>query len=127
MSTAYVNQRAGFTIMEVLAVLLLMGLVLPVVLRGASLALGASSHARRITEASALANQRLEEILLSGRFTADSGRFDSPWQDYQWSATISSRDYNLTEIAVEVRWQARSRTHSVRLVTLAGSASAVTP
>lgn len=127
MSHRHIRQHAAFTLVEVLAVLLLMGLVLPVVLRGASLALSASSHARRVAEATSLADQRLEEIILSGNLSAGSGRFGNPWQDYQWTAIVTARDYSLTEVAVVVQWQARSRVQSVRLATLAGSGTAVTP
>ena len=127
MNLRHAKSRAGFTLMEVLAVLLLMGLVLPVLLRGASLALSASSHARRVAQATALAGERLEEIVLSGNLSAGSGRFESPWQDYEWTATVTARDYNLSEVVVVVQWQARDKAHSVRLATLASGGSAVTP
>src|SRR5688500_7535196 len=56
------RHHRGFTLAEVLATLVLVGLVLPAVMKGISLALAASDDARRRVEAVGLAENKLTEL-----------------------------------------------------------------
>ena len=61
-------RRAGFTLIEVLAALVLIGVVLPVAMKGVSIAMQAASHARHTGEAVELARHKLTELSLIDRF-----------------------------------------------------------
>jgi prepilin-type N-terminal cleavage/methylation domain-containing protein len=57
------NQRKAFTLIEVLATLLLMAIVLPAVMQGVSIALASASNARQRTEAAQVAQSQLALLL----------------------------------------------------------------
>jgi general secretion pathway protein I len=114
--------RRGFTLIEVLAALLLAGIVLPVAMRGASLATGAAEVARRRTEASSLARSKLSELVSTGDWQTAAGRagdFGPDWPDYRWSASVNrwtQTKADLRQLDVEVRWDARGG--GIQTVTL---------
>ena len=56
----------GFTLVEALAALVLVAIVLPVAMRGVSLALTMASETTRRTEAMVLAEAKLAELLATG-------------------------------------------------------------
>ena len=58
--------RAGFTLVEVLATLVLLGIVVPVAMRGVSVALAAAQTAKRTAEATSLAQSKLNEMIADG-------------------------------------------------------------
>jgi hypothetical protein len=104
----------------VLAALVLIGIVLPVAMRGMSLALAAAGHARHTAEATSLAEAKLNELITYGEWTAAgaSGDFGADWPDYQWKAQSYARDFGLTEVIVQVIWTERSRERSLNIATL---------
>src|SRR5690348_6677471 len=57
--------RQGFTLVEVLAALVILGIVLPVAMRGVSLSLAAASNAKHMNVAAQLADQKLNEVVLT--------------------------------------------------------------
>jgi type II secretory pathway pseudopilin PulG len=111
---------AGFTLVEVRAAMLIMAVVLPVAMRGVSLALAAASSAKHTSEASALAESKLNQIVAEANANgvATSGDFAPDHPDYQWNLQTVSRDYGLTELDLTVTWQERGRTKSLTLTTL---------
>ena len=56
--------RRGFTLVEVLATLVLLGIILPIAMRGVSMAMAAASNARRTAEATSLAEAKLNMLLV---------------------------------------------------------------
>jgi general secretion pathway protein I len=116
---------AAFTLVEVLAALLLVAIVVPVVMQGVSLATGAASAAKRRTEAASLAQSKMAELLatrrwqggaLSGRFDADDGHNAG---DYGWRAEVTpSTEPYVKELAVRVTWDRNDGEQSVTLTTL---------
>ncbi|HYO09332.1 MAG TPA: type II secretion system protein [Tepidisphaeraceae bacterium] len=112
--------RRGFTLVEVLATLVLMGIVLPVAMRGLSLALAAASVAKHTTEAAALAQTKLNELTTTsatGSLNA-TGDFAPEHPDYTWTATSTQRDYGLTQLDVRVAWPERDGQRTVDVSTL---------
>jgi prepilin-type N-terminal cleavage/methylation domain-containing protein len=116
----------GFTLIEVLAAMLLIAIVLPVVMQGITAGLAASSAARRRTEAAGLAEEKMGEILANGLWQGGvmQGDFSPDWPDYKWQATVSgwAQDTslsNLQEIDLRVFWTADNREQAVNLSTLA--------
>ncbi len=116
----------GFTLIEVLAALLLIAIVLPVVMKGVTLAGAAASDARRRTEAAGLAESKLNEIVATGQWQgagALNGDFGTDWPDYRWEATVQpwagdSTSSSIQQIDLRVIWIARGHEDSLALSTL---------
>jgi general secretion pathway protein I len=115
------SPRRGFTLIEVLATLMLLGIVLPVAMRGVSLSLAAASRARHLAEASSLADTKLNELVATQAWTTGgvSGDFGEQHPGYTWTCQAASRDYGLTEVAVRVSWVERGQPAFLDVSTLA--------
>ena len=124
----HVRMRGGvsaFTLVEVLAALLLVAIVLPVVMQGISLATGAASSAKRRTQAASLAQSKLGELVatenwrtgvLSGRFDAFDGD-DAAQYGWRGDLTAWTEPY-VKQLQVHVTWTAPGGEDSVTLSTL---------
>jgi len=114
--------RAAFTLVEVLAALLLAAIVLPVAMQAISVATHAAGDARRRLEAAALAEGKLAELVAAGEWqTAElSGGFAPEYPEYTWRAEVTEwpTAAGLRQLAVEVGWVARGRERAVTLTTL---------
>ncbi len=73
----------GFTLIEALAAMLLVAIVLPVVMRGISMATRAGSSAKLQTQAASLAQSKLAELIATRSWkTGDtSGQFSDLYDD----------------------------------------------
>ena len=116
----HAHRASGFTLIEVLATLLLIGIVLPVTMKGVSLALAAASNARHVAQATSLAETKLAEITTDtlSATTDASGDFGQEYPGYTWASQRVSRDYGLTEIVVRISWIERGQTKSLTISTL---------
>jgi prepilin-type N-terminal cleavage/methylation domain-containing protein len=114
------RSRRGFTLVEVLATLMLAAIVMPAAMQGISLALGASSYAKRSLEAAQLAETKLNEMVAMGTIQGGttSGDFGDDWPDYKWTATVQQLDLNMNQIDVEVSYPYRNDQRTVKLSTL---------
>jgi general secretion pathway protein I len=117
--------RRGFTLVEVLAAILLLAIVLPVVERGIISASNAGSAARYRTEAASLAQSKLAELTTTATWSGGqlSGDFGNDWKAYRWSATVVSwpndpAPVGMEQLDVTVTWQARGRNESLTVSTL---------
>jgi prepilin-type N-terminal cleavage/methylation domain-containing protein len=115
------TSRKGFTLIEVLATMVLLALVLPAAMRGATIALSAASSARHRTEAATLAQAKLNELIATGQWNAgQSGDFaDKNHPEYHWSAQSSSRDYGVFEVVVNLTWNENGAERKFALTTMA--------
>jgi prepilin-type N-terminal cleavage/methylation domain-containing protein len=123
------NVRRGFTLIEVLATLVLLGIVLPVAMRGLSVALAAAGTARHTSEAAVLAEAKLNELAAAaatGGAASGSGDFGDEAHGYRWTATTAAADLNLTELSVTVSWLERGAERSLVVTTLVGDPAAAT-
>lgn len=116
------SARRGLTLIEVLATIVMMAIVLPATMQGISMCVSASRDARQRSEAAALAEAKLGELLATGdwQFGALSGEFGDAWPEYHWgagSATWAS-DATMTEVYVRVTWTTRQMEREVVLTTL---------
>jgi prepilin-type N-terminal cleavage/methylation domain-containing protein len=126
--------RCGFTLIEGLAALVLVAIVLPVAMRAISLALTMGSETARRTEATALAESKLSELLATGAWedgslegdfteTPSGDSYQTGSQDrnatFRWSATSEDwLDQSVKELTVRVTWNARGTDREVVLTTL---------
>jgi prepilin-type N-terminal cleavage/methylation domain-containing protein len=118
--------RRGFTLIEVLATLMLMAIVLPSVMKGITLAGAAADMARHRTEAAGLAQSQMAQILAAQTWENgdQSGDFAPDWPDYHWQSTVvpwtgDSTGAGLQQIDLTVTWTSRSKQNSVTLTALA--------
>jgi len=108
----------GFTLVEVLATLVLLGIVLPIAMKGVSTSLAMSSRAKHTAEAAALAQTKLNEFTIDpANNAATSGEFpDHP--GYRWQVEQQPRDYGITEVMLHVTWQERGQDRRLTVSTL---------
>ena len=115
------RRRSGFTLVEVLATLALVGIVLPVAMQAISVALKTSSTAKRQLEAATLAETKLEEIIATGewQFGVLSGDFGEEFEGYRWEAQVLQRESaSLSELIVHVTWDGRGGEQGIHVATL---------
>ena len=119
--------RAGFTLVEVLATLVLIGIIIPVAMRATTLALNTASHARRQAEAAVLGDTKLVEIISQGDWQTgtSSGDFGLDWPDYTWKVQTYTTDSaaNVTEVTLSVLWVERGQERTLNVSTLAYAGS----
>lgn len=112
---------AGFTLVEILAALLLIGLILPVAMQGVSLASMLASDSSRKYEALDLAETKLAEILLQQDWQSGSGsgKFEDGYDRYRWEMDVSGWTMTgLKQVHLKVYWQQRNRQRNIILSTL---------
>lgn len=112
----------GFTLMEILAALLLVGLVLPAAMKGVSVVMVLASDSARRYEALDLAEMKLAEILVQEDWQSgsSSGTFeDEQYASYDWILEVSDwTTEDIQQINLSVTWQQRNRTRDITLTTL---------
>lgn len=115
----------GFTLIEVLVTMSLMAVVLPVAMRGISIALNSAGAARHRVEAATLGQAKLNEIVALANIQQDysqlggSGDFGEAYQSYTWQM-VTSDDANLgvTNVTMTVSWIERGGRASLDLSTM---------
>lgn len=118
----------AFTLPEVLATMVLLGVILPAALLALSTAMQASASARHTAESVELAQMKLAEIALdadSSRFTG-TGDFGLQWQEYRWESSFTTGDFGVYIVTVRVSWNVRSveRTTSLSTMVVVASSTA---
>lgn len=128
LSTQRFSRGRAFTLVEVLAAMVLIAIVLPVVMRGITMATEIASQTRRKTEATGLAQTKLTELIATGEWQNGnlSGDFSPDHPDYKWQSEVVYWDQDGTGVSVEqvnlvVTWTARNREQSIALSTLVRS------
>lgn len=88
------SRQAGFSLIEVVVAILILGVALVGLTEGVTAALGSSKASERQTTAAMLAAGQIENLRASG--TYDDGESDGDFGDeflqYRWTQTISSAD-----------------------------------
>jgi prepilin-type N-terminal cleavage/methylation domain-containing protein len=114
------THRRGLSLVEVLASLALVAIVLPVAMRSISAATNASSVAAQRTQATILAQSKLDEMVIAHDYTSpqQQGDFGSDWPNHRWTATASDFDTLVKQIDLTVTWMSHAGERSVTLTTL---------
>jgi general secretion pathway protein I len=123
------RSRAGFTLIEVLVTLLLIGIVLPSIMHAITISVLAASAARSRNQATELARSQLAQIILEisqGQSNGDSsGDFtDQGWPQCKWQSSVQpfsldTSGMGIQEIHLRVTWPDRSHQDSMTLSSLA--------
>ena len=115
-------RRRGLTLVEVLATIVMTGIVLPAAMQGISMCTAATVAARHRSEAAALGEAKLTELIATGdwQYGATGGDFGEDWPDYHWTSASGNwpSDTTLTQLELHVTWTSRQQDHEVVLTTL---------
>jgi len=101
------HARAGFTLIEVLASLLILAIVVPVAMQAVSLATGTATISRQRAEAAALAESQLAYLMASGEWQTGTlqGDFGELYPEFQWFASVNTwTQPNVMQLDVMVSW-----------------------
>lgn len=121
------RSSAAFTLAEVLAALLFMAIVVPVAVEGMHIASLAGAVAARKAEAARIAQQVLNENLVTTNWTQTlQGTTTENQRAFRW--TLNSTPWtqdpgqnSMLQLSVEVTYDVRGRDYSVKLSTLVDS------
>jgi prepilin-type N-terminal cleavage/methylation domain-containing protein len=110
----------GFTLVEVLATLVLLGIVLPALMKGATIALSAAELARHMTEASDLARSKLNDLVAENLWDqASNGDFSPDYPQYKFQVTNNPlNDNGLYNVQVTVTWSEAGKERKLTQTTL---------
>jgi type II secretory pathway pseudopilin PulG len=124
--------KHAFTFVEVFAALVFLAILVPVIVEGLGIANRTSVVAERGAIAGELAENKLNEILLSSTNgtatdTQTSGDFGTDRPGYRWEMTQGNWDQDtvntMSEVSIQVFYPVQGRDRSVTLTTLvSGSA-----
>ena len=112
---------SGFTFIELLATVVLIGIIMPVAMHSIALCATLGGQARRQIEAASLARTRLTELTASDEWKTSQkdGDFGDDWPGYRWTAEVSSwTDSTMSQLDLTVFWRSRGKERSVTLSTL---------
>jgi hypothetical protein len=100
--------------------MLLLGIVLPVAIKGVSMSMQWAAHARHTAEAATLAETKLNELIATHTWASSgvSGDFGEQYPAYKWVCQAASSDYGLTQIGVRVTWLERGQERWIDVSTL---------
>ena len=123
--TARGLRRRGFTMIEVLATVLLIAIVMPAIMDGVTYATAAGAATSKRSQAAALAEEKLNEILAGQLWESGSlsGNFAPDQPDMQWHVTLQNWQYDTTdaglqELDLTVNWPWRNQQQSLQLSTI---------
>jgi prepilin-type N-terminal cleavage/methylation domain-containing protein len=115
------DRSGGFTFIELLATIVLIGIIMPVAMRSIGLCTRLGGHSRRQIEAASLACTKLTELTSTQDWKTGEkrGDFGSDWPGYQWTAAVSNwTDSVVSQLDLTVTWQSQGRQCSLTLSTL---------
>ena len=124
------NNRAAFTLAEVLAALLFLAIVIPTAVEALHVASLAGEVAARKSEATRVADRVLNESLVTTNWTSgiQSGTITEGILDFRWKLTTQNWPQDSMELlTAEVTYSAQGKDYSVRLSTLANTQTAAQP
>lgn len=109
--------EGGFTLLEVMAALMVITIGMVVLLQTDALNISRALHAKRLLGASDLAREKMEGIFSRG-VTAIPGEEKAEGDGfYTWSGTSSETEFpGISEINVTVRWMEGAREESFSVV-----------
>jgi len=116
----------GFSLVEMVAALMIFGLAAGGVIEVYTLCIRSTSSSLGYTHAVFLAQKALEEMLVEGALIpgSDEGDFDPEHPEYSWKSEVEETDQvGLYEVRIVVTWTERGREKEYVLTTLAAERS----
>lgn len=115
------NRFRGFTFIELLATIVLLGIIMPVAMQSIGLCTRLGGQSRKQIEAASLAQMKLTELTCTGDWQSGekSGDFGEDWPGYRWNAMVSSwTDSVASQLELTVTWESQDQERSVTLTTI---------
>jgi len=115
------RRAKGFTLIEILAALVLIMVVIPVVMKGISIVTAAASDVTHKSVAASLAESQLAEIVLQKQWQSSSltGDFGKEYPGYRWRMdSLNWTEPGLNQVTLSVMWESRGYERKVELTTL---------
>jgi len=117
---------SGFTLVEVLATLMLLGIVLPAVNMALISASTAGESAKNRTQAASLAQSKLSEMITGYTWNGGgpmSGDFGNEAPGFRWQAAVNSwtdgtQNVAFSQLDIKVLWNAHNREESITVSSL---------
>lgn len=113
--------EGAFTLVEVLAALLLMAILVPVTMEGVSVASRAGTLGQRKAVAMRVAERMLNEMIVTGQVTSSAATGSIVDGDTTYPWTMKSAPWTedaMTEITVQVSFDVQGNTYNVSASTL---------
>ena len=120
-SAASLRMKQGFTFVELLAAIVFVAIVIPVAVRGITIANRAGVFAERQRIAAELADKKLTELTIADewRYEREGGDFGEEWKDYRYIFKDEAWEMDTMRlVTVEVFFSVQNQEHSIRLSTL---------
>jgi prepilin-type N-terminal cleavage/methylation domain-containing protein len=115
-------KRQGFTLVEMLATILIIALVLPTAMRGIALVTRMASQSNRKIIAATLAEAKMSELIASGEWEhggLSRGNFGDDYPEYVWDIDVENWEMApMSQLRVSVYWDGGQYDED-RCVTLA--------
>jgi hypothetical protein len=121
LATAKINNRAAFTLAEVLAAMLFLAIVIPVAVEALHVSSLAGEVAARKGAAARIADRILNENLVTTNWTAgaQSGTASEGALDFRWTLTPQAWPQDSMQmLTAEVKFLAQGKDYSVKVSTL---------
>ncbi len=115
-----IHRRGGFTLLEVVVSLAIMGVGLVAVIEAYGAAMRLSLQDEYLTTATFLARGKMEEVIKEPYITAgqDDGDFGADFEEFTWAVEIADSDIEGLEIVtVTVYWMVAARDDYLVLTT----------
>jgi prepilin-type N-terminal cleavage/methylation domain-containing protein len=116
--------RRGFTLVEVLASVTILAIVVPFVMRGATLATTSASLSRHRAEAATLGEAQLADLVTEDLWeTQTQGTFPD-FPQYTWTLQTQTRsEADVTELMLTVMWKERGQDRTLNVSTMVYAAA----
>jgi prepilin-type N-terminal cleavage/methylation domain-containing protein len=114
-------RRGGFTFIELLATVVLIGLIMPVAMHSIGLCTRVAGLSRKQVEAASLAKMKLTELTVTRDWENGNqkGDFGTDWPGYQWTATVVNwTDTLVRQLDLTVSWQSAGNQRHITFSTL---------
>ncbi len=115
------KSRLGFTLLELMIAMTILGLALTVIMQVISAGTGLGQDVHRTTEAILLSRWKINEMQIEGfpALGTRAGTFDDPFSDYSWETDVEQTDdENLRELHLRVKWREGLVDKDVELATM---------
>ena len=110
----------GFTLIEIMISLVILGSSLVVLLGLRNRDIALSSEANHIVTATLLARERITLFSLerNKEITEKKGDFEEPYKDYKWAMVITKTPFpQMSELTMNVKWMEQNREEKVTMIT----------
>ncbi len=115
------RRQFGFTLIELMVAMTILGLGLTVILEVFSGGTTLSHNVHRTSEAILLANWKINQIQIEGfpPTGVREGAFEEPYHEYSWETDVRpTDDDNLRELHVQIRWREGLVEKDIEMATL---------